>query len=290
MGILKKVSQYKRFTRSKVGNFVYFFFLVLAGLFTLLPIIYMIVTSFKPLDELMIFPPKFFVTRPTLANYAALPALMSSIKVPLSRYVFNSVFLAVLVTVLQIVISSMAAFVMSKVKFKWIGVFFLVVQFSLLYNGTTLAIPQYIIYSKLKMINTYWVYILPALQSSMAIFLMKQYIDDSVPDAMLEAARIDGASLYKIYSSIVMPNIKPAWMTICLFGFQGVWSMQASGTIFNETLKTLPSVLSQIAAGGIARAGSSTAASVLIMIPMILVYLFTQSNIMETMSSAGIKE
>ena len=287
---MRKVNQYKRYTRSKVGNIVYFSFLVFAGLFTLLPMIYMIVTSFKPLDELMIFPPKFFVTRPTFANYSALPALMSSIKVPLSRYIFNSLFLAVTVTFFQIIISSMAAFVMSKVRFRWIGVFFLVVQFSLLYNGTTLGIPQYIIYAKLGMINTYLVYILPALQSAMAIFLMKQYIDDSIPEAMIEAARIDGASLYKIYFHIVMPNIKPAWMTVCLFGFQGIWSMQASGTIFNETLKTLPSVLSQISAGGIARAGSSTAASVLIMIPMILVYLITQSNIMETMSSAGIKE
>ncbi len=250
----------------------------------------MVVTSFKPLDELLIFPPKFFVTRPTTANYRALPALLSNMKVPLSRYLFNSVFLAVLCTSLQIIISAMAAFIMSKVRFKWINVFFYIVQFSLLYNAYTLAIPQYVIFPKLRIINTYWVYILPSLQSCLAIFLMKQYIDDSIPDAMLEAARIDGASLYSIFFRIVMPNIKPAWMTVCLFGFQSIWSLQATGTIFNETLKTLPSALSQIAAAGISRAGSSTAASVLLMLPTILVYLITQSNIIETMSSAGIKE
>ncbi len=290
MGTLKNTSQYKRYTRSKAGNFVYFFFLILAGLFTLLPMIYMVVTSFKPLDELMIFPPKFFVVRPTLANYKALPALLSSIKVPLSRYVFNSVFIAVVVTVLQIFISSMAAFVMSKIKIRFFAIFFVIVQFSLLYNAYTLAIPQYVIFAKLGMINTYWVYILPALQSSLAIFLMKQYMDDSIPDPLLEAARIDGASLFQIYYKIVMPNIKPAWMTVCLFGFQSIWSVQGTGTIFNETLKTLPSALSQIAAGGIARAGSSTAAGVLMMIPTITVYLITQSNVLETMSSAGIKD
>lgn len=282
--------QYKRYTRSRAGNVLYFAILGLAGLFTLLPMIYMIVTSFKPLDELMIFPPKFFVTRPTIANYTALPALLSNIKIPVTRYLFNSIFIAVVTTVFQIFISSMAAFVLSKVKMRGFSIFFLIVQFSLLYNSTTLGIPQYVIFAKMHILNTYLVYILPSLQSAMSIFLMKQYIDDGVPDVLLEAAKIDGAGLFKVYSKIVMPNIKPALMTVCLFGFQGIWSIDGAGKIFDEPLKTLPSILSQISAAGIARAGSATAASVLLMIPLILVYIITQSSIMETMSSAGIKE
>ena len=282
--------QYKRFTRSRGGNVVFFGILALMGLFTLLPMIYMIVTSLKPLDELLIFPPRFFVQRPTLANFAALPSLLSSMKIPLSRYVFNSVFIAIVVTVFQIVIGSMAAFVLSKCRIRGGVVFFLIVQFSLLYNGQTLGIPLYIIYSKLGMINTYWVYILPALQSSMSVFLFKQYMDDSIPPSILEAAKIDGASLFKIYWQIVMPNIKPAWMTVCLFGFQAIWSVQPAGTIFDESLRTLPSILTQISAGGLARAGSSMAASVLLMLPPVLVYIISQSRVMETMSSAGIKD
>lgn len=286
----KPYGEYKRYTRSKFGNVVYFLMLVLAGLFTLLPMIYMIVTSLKPLDELLIFPPRFFVNRPTLSNFTELPALLSNLNVPLSRYVFNSFFIAITVTLLQIFSGSMCAFVLSKVKLRGVAVFFAITQFSLLYNGYTLAIPQYIIFVNLDMINTYWIYILPSIASSMSVFLMKQYIDDGIPDALLEAAKIDGANLFKIYWTIILPNIKPALMTVCLFGFQGIWSLQRTDVIYDEALKTLPSVLTQIGAGGLARAGSAMAASVLIMIPTILVYLFTQSGVMETMSSAGMKD
>lgn len=287
---MKKTGEYKRYTRSKFGNVFYFLILALAGAFTLLPMIYMVVTSFKPLDELLIFPPRFFVNRPTLSNYTNLPSLLSNLNVPFSRYLSNSLFIAISVTVLQIFTGSMCAFVLSKVKLPWVNVFFAIVQFSLLYNSYTLAIPQYIIYVKLKMINTYWLYILPAIASSLSVFLIKQYIDDGIPDALLEAAKIDGANLFVIYWRVVMPNIKPAVMTMCLFGFQGIWNTQQTDAIYDEVLKTLPAVISQIGNGGIARAGSAMAASVLVMIPTVLVYLITQSNVIETMSSAGMKD
>ena len=114
----KPYGEYKRYTRSRFGNVFYFSLLVLAGLFTLLPIIYMVVTSLKPLEELLIFPPRFFVNRPTISNYTELPALLSNLNVPLSRYVFNSLFIAIVVTVLQILSGSMCAFVLSKVKLR----------------------------------------------------------------------------------------------------------------------------------------------------------------------------
>lgn len=286
----KKGGEYKRYTRSKFGNIFYFLMLILAGLITLLPMIYMVATSFKPLDELLIFPPRFMVNRPTLANFLQLPGLLSNLNVPLSRYVFNSLFISVVVTLIQIFFGSMCAFVLSKVKVKGVKTFFAIVQFSLLYNAYTLAIPQYIIYVKLNMINTYWIYILPAVASSMSVFLMKQYIDDGIPDALLEAAKIDGANLFRIYWNIILPNIKPAVMTVFLFGFQSIWNLQSGGTIYDEVLKTLPSVLTQITQGGLARAGSAMAASVVVMIPTLLVYVFTQSNVLETMSSAGMKD
>lgn len=286
----EKTGGYKRYTRSKIGNIFYFFVLVLMGLFTLLPIVYMIVTSLKPLDELLIFPPKFFVNRPTLSNFIQLPQLLSNLNVPLSRYLFNSLFIAVAVTVLQMFFGSSCAFVLSKVKLKFVKIFFAVTQLSLLYNAYTLAIPRYIIYVELDMINTYWLYILPSLASSLTVFLIKQYIDDGIPDALLEAAKIDGANLFTVYWRIVMPNIKPALMTVCLYGFQSIWSLQSDGAIFDEVLKTLPSVLTQISSGGLARAGSAMAASVLMMIPVVLVYVISQSSVMETMSSAGMKD
>ena len=139
-------------------------------------------------------------------------------------------------------------------------------------------------------IDTLLVYILPYLPSTLGVFLMKQYMDDSVPVALLEAARIDGAGYFSIYFRIVMPLIKPAWLTLLLFAFREMWSMQPTGTIYSEEMKTLPYVLSQVVSGGLARAGSAMAATVLMMIPPIIVYLISQSNVMETMSSAGIKD
>ena len=159
----------------------------------------------------------------------------------------------------------------------------------LLYNSVTLSVPQYLIFTNLKMIDTYWVYILPAIPSATGCFLMKQYIDVSVPDALMEAARIDGAGVIKMYHKVVMPILKPAWMTILLLSFQSMWTIIPSGTIFSEQLKTLPQVMSSISAGGIARSGSAMAVTVILMVPPILVFLITQSNVMETMSTSGIK-
>lgn len=269
---------------------MYFSLLFLAGAFTILPLIYCIITSFKPLDELLIFPPRFFVKRPTLVNYLALPSLLAKIQIPVSRYLFNSLFVAISGTVLHIAAASLAAFGFSKSKVKGRKSLFWIVQIMLLYNSITLGIPRYFIYTKLHMIDTYWVYILPAIPSATGCFLMKQYMDVSVPDVLMEAARIDGASVGKIYSSIIMPILKPAWMTMLLLSFQEMWTIIPQGTIFSEQLKTLPQVMSSISAGGIARSGSAMAVTVLLMIPPILVFLISQSNVMETMSTSGIKE
>lgn len=285
----KNKPTYKRFTRSKYVSAIIYTLLIFAGLFMILPLIYSISTSFKPLDELLKFPPQFIVRRPTLQNYLQLPNIISSLSVPLSRYIFNSAFVSIVTTAGHVIIASMAAFVMSKGRFKGLGIIFLIVQFSLLYNHYTLSIPQYIIMSKIDIVDTYWVYILPYLPSSLGVFLIKQYMDGSIPDALLEAAYIDGASEWKMFWRIVMPNSKPAWMTLVMFAFRDLWSLQPQGTIFTEELKLLPNVMSTIISGGIARSGSAMAAMVLLMIPPIIVYLISQSSIVETMTTSGIK-
>ena len=283
-------SQSKRYTRSRVGNAVYVTFLLLFGIFSVLPLIYCITTSFKPLDELMIFPPRFLVTRPTAQNYLALPGLLSNLRIPLSRYIFNSVFISLVTTVLYVFISTMAAFVLTKSRIKGKKLIFKAIQYALLFNAFTLAIPQYLIFSYLKMIDTYWVYVLPYLASTMGVFLMKQYMEGSVPDALLEAARIDGAGYFRTFWDIVFPMVKPCCMTLTLFAFRDVWSGVPGGPIFSEALKTLPAIMTQITAGGIARAGSAMAVTVIMMLPPILVYMISQSNVLESMNSAGIKE
>lgn len=285
----KQRAQYLRYTRSSFVNFITCAFLISAGAFSVLPLLYCIVTSFKPLDELLVFPPRFFVKRPTIANYMALPTLLSKVQVPVSRYLFNSVFTTAVGTFLQIVFASLAAFTFSKSKIKYGKSLFWLVQLMLLYNSVTLGLPQYYIFSRLRMIDTYWVYILPTIASATACFLMKQFLDVSVPDALMEAARIDGAGVLTIYWKIIMPILKPAWMTVLLFAFQGMWAASPNNTIFSEQLKTLPQVMTSISAGGIARTGSAMAVTVLLNIPPILVFLITQGNVLETMSSSGIK-
>ncbi len=285
-----KKAEYRKYTRSKIGNFFYVLFLTAFALYSVLPLIYCVATSFKPLDELLIFPPRFFVHRPTLQNYAAIPGLLSNLKVPLSRYIFNSAFVAVVSTVLYIFISTAAAFSLSKSALKAKKLIFTLVQLALLFNAYTLAVPQYLIYSALGMIDTYSVYILPMLAGTMGVFLMKQYMEGSIPDALLEAARIDGAGTFRIFFKIVIPLVKPCMMTLMLFGFSSAWATGSNGTIFSESIKTLPTIMSQITAGGVARAGSAMAVTVILMIPPISVYLISQSNVLESMNSAGIKE
>ncbi len=287
---VSKTAQYRRYTRSKAGNFFFFAFLIIAGLCSVVPLFYCVITSLKPLDELLIQPPRLWVYRPTLQNYTTLPALMASLRVPLSRYIFNSVFIAAVTTFFHIIASAMAAFVFSKSHLKCRTWLFALVQLALLYNGYTLAIPRYLIFSAVNIIDTYWVYILPQIPSAMGCFLIKQYMDGSVPDAILEAARIDGAGTTRIFWQLVMPLVKPAWLTLFLFAFRDMWTIIPAGTIFSEELKTLPQIMSSISAGGIARSGSSMAATVIMMIPPIIVFWISQSNVMETMSSSGIKE
>ena len=287
----RQKSNIKRYTRSKVGTFFYFTVLFAAGLFTILPLIYSVITSFKPLDELLAFPPRFYVVRPTLSNYTALPGLISKLSVPLSRYIFNSLLVSILTTVLHVIVAAMAAFVLTQWKGnRLIAALFVIVQFSLLYNSYTLAIPQYLVFSKLRLIDTYLVYILPYLPSALGVFLMKQYMESSIPVSLVEAARIDGAGYSRIFFQIAFPLVKPCWMTLALFAFRDMWSVNPSGTVLSENIKTLPMILSQVTAGGIARSGSAMAATVILMIPPVTVYAVTQGNVMETMSSAGIKE
>ena len=223
-------------------------------------------------------------------NYEVLPSLLDNLSVPLSRYIFNSLFISIFTTIIHVVVASMAAYVLAKSDLKFKNVVFAIVQFSLLYNAYTLEIPRYLIYSNLGMIDTYLIYILPAIPSSMGVFLMKQFMEANVPDPLIEAARIDGAGTFRVFWQIVMPIVKPGWLTLTLFSFKDLWAIQPGGTIFSEKLKTLPSAASTIAAGGLARSGSAMAVTVIMMIPPILVYLISQRSVTETMSSAGIKQ
>lgn len=276
--------------RSMGGNIVVFLFLLVIALFMVLPMIFVFSNAFKPLSELFIFPPKLFPRNPTFDNFTNLSALLGDSWLPFPRYILNSVIITIIGTTGNIIFASMAAYILSKKKFPGKNFLFQLVVLSLLFSGTVTAIPNYIIMTKLHMINTLWAIILPMLPSSMGLFLMKQFMDQMVPDTLLEAAALDGAGENRIFLQIVMPMVKPAWLTQLIFSFQGIWGTTGGIFIFDEELKTLPTALSNIVSGGIARTGVSAAISLIMILPPITVFLFSQSNVMQTMSSSGIKE
>lgn len=275
--------------RSFWGDLLNFLFLALLGIIMLIPVVFSVSNAFKPLDELFVFPPRFFVRHPTFANFRILPSLFSDSLVPLSRYILNTLFITISGTAGSIVIASMAAYVLEKKKFRMReGIFKLVVN-TLMFTPAVTAIPSFLIMSKLGFINSYAAILIPTVGSSLNVFLMKQFMV-GVPNTILEAARIDGSGEQRIFWRIVMPSVKPAWMTLIIFCIQNLWGATGGNYIYNEELKTLPYALSQVMSAGLVRAGASAAITTLMMIVPMCVFVITQSNIMETMMSSGIKE
>ena len=278
-----------RVNRSTGGDVGIFIILFIFGVLMVLPMFYAIITSLKPLDELWIFPPRFWVAKPTLKNFADLFSNLSNSWVPFSRYIFNTVFISVVGTFGHVIIASMAAYALSKKRFYGSKAIFKVIVTSLMFSGST-EIPTFIIMSKLGFIDTYWSIILPAFSFTLGLYLMKQHMESMVKDTIIEAAKIDGAGEMRIFWTIVMPMVKPAWLTLIVFSFQGLWNATGSTYIYTEQLKTLNYAISQIISAGISRAGAGAASVVFMMILPIAVFMFSQSNIVETMSSSGIKE
>ena len=274
--------------RSRRGDTAVLFVLITVGVFMLLPFIYAIIQSLKPTEEIFAYPPKFFVRNPTFDNYKTLSQLVDSLWIPFGRYFLNSTIVTVIGTGLNLLFSSMAAFAFAKYNFpgsKWM---FSLVVAALLFSGTVTALPQYIIMAGLGFINTLFALIIPAAATPLGLFLMKNFMVQ-IPDTVIEAATIDGAGIFKIYLKICMPLVKPAALTLIIFSFQGLWNSTGGSYIYEEAWKLLPTVLNDVASAGIARVGSATAASVLMMIPPCVLFVITQSRIVETMAFSGIK-
>ncbi len=286
----------KRVNRSLGGDIGVILLLTIMGLFMGVPLYYTIISAFKPLNELFIFPPRFYVSQPTLSNFKQVFDLASNLWVPFSRYVFNSIFVSVVVTVGHVILASMAAYPLEKAKFPGSKGLFSLVQLTLLFTGGTMAIPLYVVMAYLGLVNSYLALILPALGSSLGLFLMKQFMR-GIPNSMLEAAKIDGANELTIFWKLVMPNVKPAWLTLSIFAFQSIWNNTGNNFIYSEELKMLPTALNQIYAadaatgvGNVARQGSAAAVALILMIPPIIFFVLTQSNVIETMAFSGMKD
>ncbi|MBQ9865437.1 MAG: carbohydrate ABC transporter permease [Lachnospiraceae bacterium] len=285
----KPLIKRRKANRSISGDIALYIFLALVALIMAFPLIYAVEAALKPLDELFMFPPRVFARRPTLNNFADLFVTMGKGWVTFSRYLFNTVFITFVGTAGHLFIASMAAFVLAKYDFPGGQGFFKIVTTAMMFNWYVCAIPNYIIISKLGWVDTYWAIIIPALAAPIGLFLMKQFME-GLPTALIEAAKIDGANEWTVFSTIVMPNVKPAWMTLIIFQVQALWNNRASMYIYSEEKKPMVFALQQIQAGGIARTGQGAAVLVVTMIVPILIFVFSESQILETMASSGIKE
>lgn len=285
----KKLIKRRKPNRSIAGDFFLYLFLVLVAVVMAFPIVYAVSNALKPLDELFKFPPKILAQNPTMDNFSDLFVTMGKSWVSFSRYLFNTVFITFAGTFGHLIVASMGAFVLAKYDFPGNQTFFKLVTVAMMFTGYVTQIPNYLILNKLGWIDTYWSIIIPAFASPMGLFLMKQFME-GLPTSLIEAAQIDGASVWKVFTGIVMPNVKPAWMTLIIFSVQGLWNNKASTFIYSEEKKTLVYAMQQIQSGGIARTGQGAAVLVVLMVVPIAIFIFSESQILETMASSGLKD
>lgn len=276
--------------RSAGGDAGISVFLIIFGAFMFIPMYYAVVQSLKPLDELWYFPPRFYVVSPTFNNFKAMFSSMSTSWVPFSRYIFNTVLISVAGTFGNLVFGSLAAYAISKIKFPGRKIMFRAVRMSLMFHTTVASIVNFMTMSTLGFVDTYWAIIVPAWGATLGMFLMKQFMESGVSDAVLESARLDGSSELRTYWTIAMPMVKPAWLTLIVYSFKDLWNMGSSAYIMSEQYKTFNYAVQQVVSGGVSRAGVGMAATVVMMIVPILVFVFSQSRVVETMSSSGMKD
>ena len=286
--VKRRSKKKKRINRSKFGDIALFIFLACSAFLSILPLIMIVNNAFKPLDEIFKFPPTIFVRNPTLDNFADLGVVLGTSLVPFSRYLFNTVYVTILGTFGHVVVASMCAYVISRYKVPGGKAIFGLIVYALMFPSSVTSTPNYIILNFLGLIDTHWSIVLPVIGGTMGLFLMKQFMDQ-ISMEYIESAKLDGAGEFKIYWSIVMPLVKPAWITLVILNFQSLWNTYGSTTIYREDLKMLSYAINQIASAGVARTGTLNAVQLVMITVPIAVFIFSQSNVMETMAHSGMK-
>lgn len=289
MAVRKTGINPKGFDKSQIK--LYLILLPFAA-FMILPLVFIINHAFKPMQELFAFPPTFLVKQPSLENFHNLTKTAQSSAIPLSRYIFNSLVVTLIVIAFSLLFSSMAAYALSKKQFRGKKLGMELNNAALMFVATAVTIPRYLIINGIHIQNTYWAHILPLLALPVSVFLLKQFIDQ-VPDSLIEAAIIDGAGEFRIYWSVVMPLIRPALATSALLIFQSVWNNLETSQLFitNESLRTLAFYLSTFASNTntVVGQGVAAAASLIIFVPNLLLFVFMQSKVINTMAHSGLK-
>jgi len=293
--IIKKLSKLilgepaDKLNRSTSGNVLMFIFVGIFAAFSAIPLVLSIGMALKPINELFLYPPTLLPRRPTLNNFVMLFDLMSTTWVPFSRYIFNTVFITLAATVGHVLIASMAAFPLAKHVFPGKNLLNAMILLSLMFVPAVADVANYITMAGLGWIDSYFAVIVPFIGTSLGIFLMRNYMT-TIPDSLLDSSKIDGSGDLRTFWTIIMPIVKPAWLTLTIIMFQTVWGQPHTLYIYREEMKTLPYALSQIIAGGIIRAGAGQAVGVMMMLVPATVFVINQAKILETMATSGIKE
>ncbi|SDT52229.1 carbohydrate ABC transporter membrane protein 2, CUT1 family [Paenibacillaceae bacterium GAS479] len=274
-------------------QWILFVAMTLLAIFMLLPIVYLVNHALKPFNELFLYPPTFIAKQPTLQNFTDLIVVTQSSAVPVTRYLFNSIVMSVLVFFTSCLISVLCAYPLSKHKFPGRSIIFSGIIISLMFAPEMVGIPRYFVISNLGIINTYWGHVLPLVAMPVGVFLMKQFIDQ-IPDELLEAAKVEGAKELRIFAKIVVPLCMPAVATTAILSFQTAWSSDETSTLFmeDETMKTLPffvNTLTNNLSNNVANQGAAAAVALLLFIPNFIIFLAMQKKVITTMMHSGIK-
>ena len=279
-------------TRFSWSQWPFFAILIPFCVFMVLPIVYIFNHAFKPFDELIEYPPRFFVKNPTFDNFIEFFKVSSISDIPVGRYIFNSLVITVVVCFLSIVVAAMTGYALSKLRFKMKDVIFEVNNIALMFVGIAVTIPKYIITDAIGLTDTFWVHIIPALAIPVGMFLIKQFIDQ-IPNDLIEAAKMDGATELKIFWTIILPLIKPAIATVVMLSFQTVWNDAGTSSTYvdNEGLKTFAYYVSTLSSSSntVAAQGLSAVATLIMFLPNFIMFIILQSNVMNTMAHSGIK-
>jgi ABC-type glycerol-3-phosphate transport system permease component len=280
-----------RFHKSQLK---FYAFLIPLAIFMAMPIVFVFSHAFKPIDELFAYPPRFFVQKPTMQNFIDLMNNTSTSGVPMSRYLFNSISITLIVVFVTVLISTMAGYALSKKRFRLKKTIFEINTLALMFVSAAVVIPRYLLIEKVGLLDTFLVHIFPLIAMPIGLFLVKQFIDQ-IPNELIEAAQMDGATDYQIFRKIIIPLVKPAIATIAILSFQLVWNNTETSTLFvdNENLKTFAfymSTLTSTSTGNtVAGQGMAAAASLIMFIPNLIIFIILQSQVMNTMAHSGIK-
>ena len=280
----------KRFYKDQLK---FYAILVPMAIFVALPMVFILSHAFKPTNELFAYPPRFFVRVPTLNNFQNLIQVASNSGIPFSRYLFNSLIVTGIGVFLSILVTSMGAYALSKLKFKGKKWLFEINTLALMFVPIAVTIPRYLTISALGLIDSYAVLILPLIAIPVGLFLVKQFIDQT-PNELIESAKIDGASEMEIFLKIIMPIIAPAVATVGILSFQLIWNDVVGSSLFinTESMRTLSfyfSTLASLTGNPVAGQGMMAAATLIMFVPNIVIFIFLQAKVMNTMAHSGIK-